>query len=136
MFFISQNLNHVYMTFYFLEFFIFFWITQVGINGLEFISHHITEILYLNTNSKGKQSWNKKSIFSCFFHEIKTNIFTCFFNIKLKIPYEPSLSFLSFMNTISEAAVRRCSSKWVLLKISQYSKLKWDSNRGAFLWIC
>ena len=28
------------------------------------------------------------------------------------------------MNTFPEAAVRRCSSKYVLLKISQYSELK------------
>ena len=67
------------MAYSFVELLIFFWLSQVDIYCLEFISHHITEILYLNTNSKGKQSWNKKSIFSCFFHEIKTNIFTCFF---------------------------------------------------------
>ena len=39
-------------------------------------------------------------------HEIKTNIFT-----KVKISYEQFLVFLSFMNTFSEAALRRCSSK-------------------------
>ena len=39
-------------------------------------------------------------------HEIKTNIFT-----KAKISYEQFLGFLSFMNTLSEAAARTCSSK-------------------------
>ena len=32
------------------------------------------------------------------------------------------LIFLSFMNTFSEAAVRRCSSKYVFLKVSQISQ--------------
>ena len=36
------------------------------------------------------------------------------------------------MNTFSEATIRRCSSKWVLLKIAQYSELKRDSNTGVF----
>ena len=43
-------------------------------------------------------------------HEIKTSIFTCFFNINIKIPHEQSF-FLSFTNTFSEADVRKCSSK-------------------------
>ena len=63
----------------------------------------------------------------CFF------LFTCFFSIKLKTSYEQSLLFLSFMNTFSEAAVRRRSLKYMLLKISQYSELKRDSNTGVFL---
>ena len=62
------------------------------------------------------------NIFTCLFYEIKRNIFHFFFNIKLKIPYKQFLFFLSF--TFSEAAVRRSSSKYVLLKISQYSELK------------
>ena len=37
------------------------------------------------------------------------------------------------MNTFLEAAVRRSSSKQVLLKISQYPELKRDTNAGAFL---
>ena len=57
MFFIGQNLNHFHMTYSFFELLIFFWLAQVDIDCLlEFISHHITEILYLNTNSKGNQS--------------------------------------------------------------------------------
>ena len=42
-------------------------------------------------------------------------------------------NFSKFHEHISEAAVRRCSSKQVLLKISQYSELKRDSNTGVFL---
>ena len=107
MFFIGQNLKHVHMTYSFLELLIFFWLTQVDIYSLKFISHHITEILYLETDQTPKETNHeiKTSIFTCFFHEIKTNIFTCFFNVKLKIPYEQSLFFLIFMNTFSEAAV-------------------------------
>ena len=54
------------------------------------------------------------------------------FSKKVKIPCEKNF-FLSFMNTLSEAAVRRCSSKWVLIKISQYSELKRGSNTGVCL---
>ena len=39
-------------------------------------------------------------------HEIKTNIFT-----KVKLSCEEFLILFNFMNTFSEAAVRRCSSK-------------------------
>ena len=35
-------------------------------------------------------------------------------------------------NTFSEATVRRCFSKQLFLKISQYFELKRDSNRGVF----
>ena len=137
LFFIGQNLNHVHMTYSFLELLIFFWLTQVDIYCLEFISHHITEILYLNTKSKGNQSWNKNKHFHLFFHEIKTNIFNCFFNIKLEMPYEQSLffsvSWAHFRKQLFEDVLQnRCS----FLKISQYSELKSDSNRGAFLWVC
>ena len=45
MFFIGQNLKHVYMSYSFLELLIF-WLTLVDIYFLEFISHHITELLY------------------------------------------------------------------------------------------
>ena len=74
------------MTYSFLELLIFFWLTQVDIYSLKFISHHITEILYLDTDQTPKETNHeiKTSIFTCFFHEIKTNIFTCFINIKLK----------------------------------------------------
>ena len=107
MFFIGQNLNHVHMTYSFPELLIFFRLTQANIYCLKFISHHITEILYLNTPKENNHEI-KKSIFTCFFHEIKTNIFTCFFNVQninIKMPYDQSF-FLSFMNTFSEAAVR------------------------------
>ena len=38
---------------------------------------------------------------------LKKVVFQC----KIKAPYEYFFVFLSFMNTFSEAAVRRCSSK-------------------------
>ena len=63
MFFIGQNLKHVYMTYSFLEFWCSF-NCLVGVYSLGFISHHNTEILYVNTNTKGDQSWNKKKTFS------------------------------------------------------------------------
>ena len=84
MFFIGQNLNHVHITYSFLELLIFFWLNQIDIYCLEIISYHITEILNLEI---------KTNIFTCFFHEIKTNIFTCFFNINIIIPYEQSFFF-------------------------------------------
>ena len=117
MFFIGQIINHVHMTNSFLELLIFFRLTQVDIYSLKFISHHITEILYLDTDQAPKETNHeiKTSIFTCFFHETKTNIFTCFFNTKLKFLvnkfYFFSVSSYGFMNTFSEAAVRRCSSK-------------------------
>ena len=66
--------------------------SSIDVYCLEFISHHIKEILYVNTNSKGSQSWNKnKEIF----------IFTCFwkscFLCRVKIPYQQFLTFLSFV---------------------------------------
>ena len=108
MFFIGQNLKHVHMTYSFLELLIFFWLTQVDIYCLEFISHHITEILHLNTNSKGNQSWNKNKDFHLFL-----SWKTSFFNIN--IPYGQSF-FLSFKNTFLEVAVRRCFFKVGALK--------------------
>ena len=48
MFFISQNLKNVHMTCSFLEHLSFF---RLDIFCLEFIYHHIKEILYVNTNS-------------------------------------------------------------------------------------
>ena len=88
MFLIGQSLKHIHMTYYFLDFQIFFWLTPADIYCLEFIFQHIKEMLYVNKNLKG----NKNN------HEIKTKIFTCFpfsfspdidvknpfFNVKLK----------------------------------------------------
>ena len=96
MFFIGQNLNHVHMTYSFLEILIFFWLTQVDIYCLEFISHHIKELLYLNINPKGNQPWNKHKHFHLFLsRNKKTNIFTDFFYINIKIPYEQSFFSVS-----------------------------------------
>ena len=50
MFFIGQNSKHVRIRYSFLELLIFFWLTLVNIYCLEFISHYIKEILYINTN--------------------------------------------------------------------------------------
>ena len=99
MFFIGQNLNHVHMTYSFLELLIIFSLTQVDICFVEFISYHITELLYLDTNSKGN-----------FFFFMKLKQIFSLVSLNIKIPYEQSF-FLSFMNTFSEATVRRCSSK-------------------------
>ena len=89
MFFIFQYLKHVHMTYSFLELLIFF--------CLEFISHHTKEILYVNTNFMGNQSWNTN-------HELVSNIDvekTCFFNVKLKLLFFFFFSvwvFFSFTN--------------------------------------
>ena len=48
----------------------------------------------------------------------KTNILT-FFQRKVKAPYEYFCIFLSFMNTFSEAAVRKWSSKYVLNELGE-----------------
>ena len=59
MFFIDERLKHIHMTYSFLELLIFF--------CLEFISHYTKEILYVNTNFVGNQSWNTN-------HELVSNI--------------------------------------------------------------
>ena len=78
MLFIGQNLNHVYMTYSFLELLIFFWLTPVDIYSLEFLSFHVTEIMYLNINSKGNQSWNKSKHFHLFLSWHKNKYFHLF----------------------------------------------------------
>ena len=86
---------------------------------MEFISDghfsHIKELLYVNTNSKGKQSWNKNKdiyIFTCFWWPflilmLKNPIFLC----RVKIPSQQLLRFLSFMN------IFRSSRSQMFLKI-------------------
>ena len=60
MFFIGHNLKHVHMTCSFYELLILFWLTLEDIYCLEFISHYIKEILYVNENFRGNhESWNK-----------------------------------------------------------------------------
>ena len=81
MFSIGPNLNHVHMTYCFLELLNFFWLT---IYCLEFISHHITEILNLNTNSEGNQSWNKNKHFHLFLSSDKNKHFHLFLYYKYK----------------------------------------------------
>ena len=53
------------------------------------------------------------------------------FNVRLKLLI--NFNFSQFHNRFSETAVRRCSSKQVLLKILQYSELTRDFNTGVFL---
>ena len=60
--------------------------SSIDIYCLEFISHHIKEILCVNTNSKGNQSWNKN----------KEIYFYVFLKLKLKNPV-----FLSRVKTLS-----------------------------------
>ena len=84
MFFIGQNLKHVHMTYSFLELLIFFCLTQVHIDCLEFISQHIAKILYLNTNSKENQSWNKSKHFHLFLSWNKNKHFHMFFKNSLR----------------------------------------------------
>ena len=87
MFFIGQNLNHVHMTYSFLELLIFF-LTQVDIYFLElFLTTSQKYCIWIQTPKETNHEI-KGNIFTCFFLEIKTNIFTCIFNIKLNIPYE------------------------------------------------
>ena len=119
MFFIGQNINHVHMTNSFLELLIFFWITQVDIYSLKFISYHITEIFYLDTDQTPKETNHeiKRSIFICFFHEIKKNIFTCFFNIKVKFLVNKFYFFLSFMIWFHEHIFRSSRSQ-IFFKIA------------------
>ena len=72
MFFIGQNLKHVHMAYSFLELLIF---------CLEFISPHTKEILYVNTNFIGNQSWNTNyELFLILM--LKKPVF---FNVKLKL---------------------------------------------------
>ena len=87
--------------------------SSIDIYCLEFISHRNKEILYVNTNAKGNQSWNKNK---------DIHIFTCFWCIGT-IPYQQFLLFLSFMNIN------------ILYSNSLYFELKSVSNTGVFLWI-
>ena len=76
-------------------------------------------------------------------HEIKRDIyFHLFLTLMLKNPYflcgvkipdQQFLIFLSFMNTFSEAVIRRCSSKQLLLRILQHSESKRDSSASFFI---
>ena len=60
MLFIGQNSKPVHMTCIFFELLIFFWLTLVDIYCLQFVSHYIKEILYVNTTSKGNHETNTK----------------------------------------------------------------------------
>ena len=65
MFFISQNLKHIHMTYSFIELLIFFWLTLVDTLCLEFISHHAKKIFYVNEYKlHGKPIMKYKQTFS------------------------------------------------------------------------
>ena len=85
---------------------------------LKFISNHTKEMVYVNTNLMGNQPWSKNKHFLLFLILMLKK--TCFFNVKLKLLRKKCYFFISFTNTSLEAAARRYSSKWVLLKISQH----------------
>ena len=71
MFFIGQNLKHVLMYIFFSWTFDLLFINSSMFYYFDFISHHIKEILYVNTNSRGNQLWNKNKeiyIFTCFWY--------------------------------------------------------------------
>ena len=131
MFFIGENLKHVYMAYYFLEFLIFFWLTLVV-----YFSPHQRNFVYkyklqwkpiLNNRNKNKEKYIFTSLWYWYW---KINIGEI---LILYIPYQQFLIFLIFMNTFSDVAVCRCFSKLMLLKISQYSELQRDSTTGVFL---
>ena len=85
-----------------------FIISSTDIYCLEFMSHHIEEILYVNVNSKGNQSWKRNK---------EIQIFTCFW-WRVKILYQRFIFFLSFMSTF------RSSSSQMFFKIKKIGALK------------
>ena len=91
MFFIGQILKHAHMTYSFLELLIFFWLTPT--------SYHAKDMLYvINTIFMRNQSLNKSKHFHLFVILMLKK--SGFFSL-----------WIIFINTFSEAAVRKCSSK-------------------------
>ena len=83
-------------------------------------------------NTSGEATLEIKiNIFTCFDIGVEKTCFFPFFNVKLKILI--IFIFSQFHKHIFRSNLRRCFSTWVLLKISQYSELKRDSNTCAFL---
>ena len=61
--------------------------SSIDVYCLELISHHIKEILNVNTNSKGNQSWNQNKkiyIFTISDTDVEKSCFLC----GVKIPYQ------------------------------------------------
>ena len=107
MFLIGQITKHVHITFFFLELLIFFWLTLVNINCLEFISHYIKGILYIHSNFKRKPII-KETERDIDFHlplilMLKSHIF---FRIKLKFRISNfwvfSVSWTNFLKLIKQ----------------------------------
>ena len=83
---------------------------------MEFISHHIKKILYVNTNSKGNQPWNKNKDNN--FHlflilTLKNPVFLCRFIIS----YQQFLMFLSFIIVTVFMNIFRRNHSQVFFKI-------------------
>ena len=99
---------------------------------LELISHHIKEILYVNTNSKGNQSWNKNKkiyIFTCFWYWCwKRYCFLC----GVKIPYQQFLTFFSSIN-IFRSSRSQMFLKLVALKNFAIFWIKKSLQHRSFL---
>ena len=130
MLFIGQNLNRVHMTYHILflnfwsSFEILFWLTQVHIYCLEFISHYITEILYLNTNSNRNQSWNENKHFHLFLSWNKNKHFHLFLYYKAKNSLWTIFIFFQFH-------IFRSSHSQMFFKIGAFKDfaILWIKNR-------
>ena len=120
--FIGQSLKHVHITHFFSWTFDLPLIESSRYLLLGVYFSHITEILYVNTNSRGNQSWNNNKHFHLLLSWNKTNIFTCFFTVKLKFLMN-NFNFSQFHKHIFR------SSLWqMFLKIGALKKL-------AIFWI-
>ena len=93
-FFTGQNLKHVHVTYSFLELLIFFSLPLADTYCLEFFSHHIKEILNVNTNSKRNQSSNRNKVikvsFCLWYLCWNILLFSCWD----EIPYQQLVIFL------------------------------------------
>ena len=89
--------------------------SSIDIYCLEFLSHHIKKILYINRNSKRNQSWNKNNeIFSI---DVEKSCFSC----RIKIPY---LQFLIFhelfqKHPLADVPQNGCSKKIAIFWIKK-----------------
>ena len=106
MFFIAQNLKHVYMTHFFSWTFYHLLINSIYLVFEVYLSPHPRNIVWEH-KLMGNQLWSKTNIFTCFWYWCWKNLF---FKWKIKTPYKLWFVF-SFINTFSEAAVCRYSSK-------------------------
>ena len=99
------------MTYSFVELLIFFWLTQIDIYCLEFMSHHITEYCIWIQTPKEINHQTKTSIFTCFFSLNKNKHFHLFLWYK----YKNSLWIIFFFQFHEH--IFRSSSLQMLFKI-------------------